>query len=385
MDSSSPNESLDDLIKADKKREEDGFPRRIQIRRILIGPNKVISIPYVEEEKLIHGNFEPTSGQGREKAGNGEGEVGDIIAEAPLSEGDGDGDESDEGQAGKGEGEHGSETDAFELGKALTEEFRLPNLKDKGKKVPTNEYTYKLTDRHRGSGQLIDKKETLRKIVKTNLLLGLFDENDIDTSKLIVAPQDTIFRVLSRERVWKSQAIVFFLRDYSGSMMNAPTEIVVNQHLLIYAWLMYQYDKLVIPRFIVHEITAKEVSAAKYFKSNAGGGTAIVSGYRKINEIVETESLARDYNIFVFQGTDGDDGGDQEETISELEKILSYANRMGAVVIKDRQSETTFEKVIAKSGIQQQNNLFRIHVMPSINVTREMQIAAINTLISGKK
>lgn len=378
------SESFEELLRRDGQREKDGFPKRIKIRRILIGPNKFISIPYVEDEKLIHGNFEPTSGRGRDEAGNGEGNVGDIIGRVPASGEDGEGESGSDG-AGSGEGEHGSEADAYELGKTLIEEFELPNLKDKGKKVPTHEYTYKLTDRHRGSGQLLDKKETLRRIVKTNLLLGLFDENDIDISKLVVAPQDKIFRVLSRERVWKSQAIVFFLRDFSGSMMNDPTEVVVNQHLLLYAWLMYQYEKLVIPRFIVHEISAKEVSVGQYFKLNSGGGTAIVSGYKKINELVEEERLDRDYNIFVFQGTDGDDGGNREETIAELEKILSYVNRMGAVVIKDRERETTFEAVVKQGNFQQRKNIFRLHAMPSHNVTREMHIEALKALISDDK
>lgn len=385
MDSSSYSESLDELLERDNKRVADGFPRKIQIKRILVGRNKVISIPYVEDEKLIHGNFDPSDGHGRQQAGNGEGEVGDVIDEKPVSKEGGEGDKGDEGEAGSGEGEHGNESEAYQLGKALIEEFKLPNLKDKGKKVPTTEYVYKLTDRHRGSGQLIDKKETLRRIVKSNLLLGLFDEDNLDTANLIVAPRDIIFCVLSRERIWKSQAIVFFLRDYSGSMDGAPTEIVVNQHLLIYAWLMYQYDKMVIPRFIVHEVTSKEVSIGQYFKLNAGGGTAIVSGYKKINEIVETENLAKNYNIFVFQGTDGDDGGNNDETISELNKILDYANRMGAVVIKNRNQDTSFEAVIKKGGFAARQKIFRIHTMPSVNVTREMHIEAIDVLVSDKK
>ena len=35
--------------------------------------------------------------------------------------------------------------------------------------------------------------------------------------------------------------MVFFVRDYSGSMSGKPTELVVTQHVLIYSWLLYQY------------------------------------------------------------------------------------------------------------------------------------------------
>ena len=50
------------------------------------------------------------------------------------------------------------------------------------------------------------------------------------------------------------------------------------------------------------------------------------SNYKKITKTVEGESLARDYNIYVFQGTDGDDGDDGREAIPEIQKILSYVN-----------------------------------------------------------
>ena len=53
------------------------------------------------------------------------------------------------------------------------------------------------------------------------------------------------------------KAIVFFLRDYSGSMQGKPTEVVTSQHLFIYSWLMYQYKNNVESRFIVHDTEAK--------------------------------------------------------------------------------------------------------------------------------
>ena len=33
----------------------------------------------------------------------------------------------------------------------------------------------------------------------------------------------------------------------------------------------------------------------------------MASAYTLVNEIVQKENLARDYNIYVFHGTDGDD------------------------------------------------------------------------------
>ena len=115
------------------------------------------------------------------------------------------------------------ESSAYDLGKILTEQFELPNLKDKGKKSALVRYSYDLTDRHRGFGQLLDKKATLRKILETNIALGnLPDHSNIDTSRLVISPKDKLYRILSSELDYESQAMVFFVRDYSGSMDGRP-------------------------------------------------------------------------------------------------------------------------------------------------------------------
>src|SRR3989338_5102547 len=81
--------SLDDLLGIDDQREKDGFPKKIKIGRVLAGPSKIIMVPYVEEEKLIHGEFEAKiededNEDIGENAGHGEGEVGDVIGESPI-------------------------------------------------------------------------------------------------------------------------------------------------------------------------------------------------------------------------------------------------------------------------------------------------------------
>ena len=385
-------ESFDELLKRDEQRKQDGFKKKIKIRRILTGRGKIILAPFVEEEKLIHGDFEPIGEHGEDEAGHGEGEIGDVILEEPIlgsSENDGDdgdGDEEDDNpRAGDGEGEHGITTEAFKLGKELSEKLNLPNLKNKGKKIPTDQYIYDLTDRHRGSGQFLDKKETLKRVVKSNIALGRIDKNCIDTGKLIVGPQDKVHRVLSREKVWKSPAVVFFLRDYSGSMYGDPTQAVTEQHLMIYSWLLFQHEKLLIPRFIVHDTVAREVSVRRYFTESSGGGTFIPSGYRKITEIVESEGLSRDYNVYVFQGTDGDDDDDGEEAIPEIEKILGYVNRMGVSVLKGPyggDKKNIFEKYIEAGKFLERKDLFRMHIMPGHGVTDEQNYEAIKALIA---
>ena len=288
-----------------------------------------------------------------------EGEEGDIIGEQPVRPEQGEGEGAGEGETGP----HEIESNAYDLGKMLTEKFELPNLKDKGKKRSFTRYTYDMTDRNKGVGQILDKKATLKQIVETNIALGnLPDFYDIDPSRFLVSPTDMIYRILSREKDYESQAMVFFLRDYSGSMSGKPTEVVVSQHVLIYSWLIYQYEKQVESRFILHDTEAKEVpDFHTYYNSKVAGGTKVASAFRLVNKIVEEESLATDYNIYVFHGTDGDDWDtDGKETLPEIKKMLNYAgayrnHRRGktVVVAEQHRSGTLYEEIQLSQGLSE--------------------------------
>lgn len=349
---------LDRLLERDKQRELDGFPKKIKVGRLVKpgkgGKDKIVVVPTTVEEKFIHDNrnkINEETGDCGQSGGSGDGQEGEVIGEAPLEDEE---DESGEGGAGQGKGEeHEVESSAYDLGKILGEKFELPNLKDKGKKKAINKYTYDLTDRFRGSGQILDKKATLRKIVETNISLNNLDPNDIDPSKLLVSPKDKIYRILSRERDYESQAMIFFIRDYSGSMTGKPTSIVVSQHIFIYGWLLYQYERRVETRFILHDTEAKEVpDFYTYYNSRVAGGTNVSSGYALINKIVENEDLARDYNIYIFHGTDGDDWDNNGiNTIPEIEKMLVYTNRFGITIVNDGVNSTVVERYIKHSGI----------------------------------
>lgn len=361
--------TIDELLAKDRQREKDGFPRKIRVGRMIKpgrgGKDKVVVVPTASEEKLIH---DPDfSDQEEEQAGGGAGggEPGEVIGEEPVRQ-------SDRGSgAGPGQGEgdqHELESSAYDLGRILTEQFELPNLKDKGKKRSLTRYTYDLTDRHRGFGQVLDKKATLRKIIETNIHLGnLPDVNAIDPADFLISPKDMVYRILSREMDYDAQAVVFFVRDYSGSMAGKTTELVVAQHVLIYSWLLYQYANQVETRFILHDTGAKEVpDFYTYYNSKVAGGTQVASAYKMVNDIVEKESLAKDYNIYVFHGTDGDDWDTEgREAIPQLKTMLRHANRVGITIAQHSAgSNTEVERYIRKSGLLEQSpELIRLDVV----------------------
>ena len=350
--------SIDELLEKDRQREKDGFPRKIRVGRMIkpgkAGKGKVVVVPTTVEEKFIHDpNFaEQEEGQGQ--GGSGDGEEGEVIGEQPVR----DPDQAGDGGPGQGEGgQHEMESSAYDLGKILTEQFELPNLQDKGKKRSLTRYTYDMTDRNRGSGQVLDKKATLKEIVETNIHLGnIPDLDDIDPSGFIISPRDRIYRILSKEKDFESQAVVFFLRDYSGSMAGKATELVVTQHVLIYSWLLYQYANQVESRFILHDTEAKEVEDFyTYYNSRVAGGTQVFSAYEMVNRIVKTENLAADYNIYVFHGTDGDDWDTEgKKAVPALKEMIGYASRVGVTIAEHAgtsQNNTEVERYLKKSGL----------------------------------
>lgn len=383
--------SIDDLLERDKQREKDGFPRKIRIGRLIKpgkgGKAKIILVPTTVEEKFLHDHrvSESGSGEGNATGGSGDGQEGEVIGEEPVHGTEGEG----TGGAGQGDGaNHEIESNAYDLGRILTDRFQLPNLQDKGKKRSLTRFTYDLTDKHSGAGQVLDKKATLRKIVETNISLNnIPGPEDIDPTKLLVAPRDKIYRILSKEKDYESQAMVFLVRDYSGSMTGTPTELVVTQHVLIYSWLLYQYEKQVETRFILHDTDAKEVSDFyTYYNSSVAGGTRVAAAYKLVNEIVEKENLERDYNIYIFHGTDGDDWDtDGSATLPELRRMLTYSNRIGITIAQGFGQggvDSTVERYIRNSNLLDEHaKQFRMDTLRE-NESEERLIEGIRRLIS---
>ncbi len=382
--------TLDELLDRDRQREVDGFPRKIRVGK-LIRPGKddsgaIVIIPTTTEDKLLHDSIPDEYSDG-ESGGTGEGEEGEVIGEQPVRQqqkGDGTG-------AGQGEGAgHDIESNAYDLGKLLTEKFELPNIKDKGGKRSLTRYVYDITDRNRGFGQVIDKKATLKRILSTNFALGNIKSADtIDPSELLVPPGDRVYRILSREMEFESQALVFFIRDYSGSMAGKCTELIVSQHVFLYSWLNYQYKKRLETKFILHDTQPKEVpDFYTYINLQVAGGTQVVAAYRYVNELIRKEELHRNYNIYVFQGTDGDDWDEVgKETIPELKKLLDYASRVGITIVEhdySSGSKTQVQQYLEKSGIlTEMSDKVRMDVINE-NADEQRLIQGIRALVSQK-
>ena len=89
--------TLDELLEKDKKREKDGFPKKIRIGKILKPTKdkkgKVVVVPTTTEPKFLHDESVTEEQEGESTGGSGEGEEGEVIGEQPIrpQEGEGEG------------------------------------------------------------------------------------------------------------------------------------------------------------------------------------------------------------------------------------------------------------------------------------------------------
>ncbi len=320
------------------------------VKHLPHGANKTVVVPIAHEEKFVHDpNFFLEE---KQLGGTGNEKEGDVLGEESLHEV---GDQS--GSDGQGEAtEHEMEDLARQMSKLLVENLGLPNLQDKGMRPSLTKYTYDLTDRHVGSGQFLDKMATLKNIVKTNVALGKIDLNNINPSEFLISPQDKVFRVVSREKEYESQAKIFFLRDYSGSMSGRRTEVVCNIHFLFYSWLLSQYHDRIEKYYILHDTSAKEVpDFYTYANSKVAGGTRISEAYQLVNKMIVDENMVENYNIYVFHGTDGDDWDTEgKETIPHIQETLSYVNRLGITVVHEKRTDP-LSKYLEKANMFAKN------------------------------
>ena len=81
--------SIDELLERDRQREQDGFPRKIRVGRLIKpgrgGKDKVVVVPTTVEEKFIHDTSFQQRGGASPHGGSGEGEEGEVIGEQPVA------------------------------------------------------------------------------------------------------------------------------------------------------------------------------------------------------------------------------------------------------------------------------------------------------------
>jgi uncharacterized sporulation protein YeaH/YhbH (DUF444 family) len=281
-----------------------------------------IPIPQIEIPHFRYGS-EDMGG-----VGQGDGEEG-----TPISNGE----DGGNGNAGNQPGSHILEVEMTieELAEILGEELELPKIEPRGKKNITSVKERYTGISHSGPESLRHFKRTYKTALRRQLVSGTYNKE-----KPVVIP----FREDRRYRTWKEHilpenaAVIIYMMDVSGSMGDEQKEIVRIEAFWIDTWLRSQYQGIQ-SRYLIHDAEAREVDQQTFYHTRESGGTIISSAYTLCNRIIDADYPAKDWNIYLFHFSDGDNWSieDTEECRKILyENLLPKSNIFGYAQVSNR-------------------------------------------------
>jgi uncharacterized sporulation protein YeaH/YhbH (DUF444 family) len=231
------------------------------------------------------------------------------------------------GEAGDEAGEHALEAEVTleELAEILGEELSLPRIEPKGRKNITSVKDKYTGIARVGPNSLRHTRRTFRESLKRQMATGGYDPA---RPVLIPHKDDLRFRTWKSKAEPQSAAAVLYVMDVSGSMGKEQKEIVRLEAFWIDTWLRANYKHLE-TRFVIHDAAAREVDRDTFFRTRESGGTLISSAYQLVDKIIAEEYPSEEWNIYVFQFSDGDNwsGADTRVCMDLLrDRILPAAN-----------------------------------------------------------
>lgn len=259
--------------------------------------SKKIRVP-VHQLDIPRFIFDPRDAGG---VGQGPGEPGDGVGGAGKGSG--------AGQPGEGSGA-GSEGTVHsyeeftpeELAELLGEHLELPRIEPRGGDELESAKTRYTGIQTVGPESLRDFKRTFKEALKREIGSGTYKPG------VPVVPRrgDKRYRSNKPRPVPENNALIVYMMDVSGSMGEAQKRVA--RHICWWAdlWISSQYEGTTKSRYIIHDADAQIVDRATFFNTNASGGTRISSAYRCFETLIKTEFPPDNWNIYLFQYSDGD-------------------------------------------------------------------------------
>lgn len=259
--------------------------------------------------------------------GDGKSQVGDVIAR-----------EGQPGQApGKGPGAGDSpgqdyyeaDVEIDEIAKLIFEDLHLPYLEDKAKQAVQSKTTKFTEIRRSGIMSNLDKRRSILENIKRNARergraqIGNFRKEDLR------------YKTWEEEIKYESNAVVISMMDVSGSMSEFKKYIARSFYFWMVRFLRTKYDNVQIV-FISHHTEAREVTEEQFFTQGESGGTVVSSAYKLALEIIAERFPPRDWNIYPFHFSDGDNYySDNDEAVNLADQLISTCNLFGYGEIGD--------------------------------------------------
>lgn len=285
-----------------------------------------VTIPRIDLPHIVFGK--PQEGIGR-----GPGKPGDVIGKD---------DKGKSGQPGTDPGDGITVmVDLDEVLKLLKEDLQLPDMKPKANQTYEETRIIYNGISKTGPNSLLHKTRTMKQCMKRLAALGELDKRVLlpgyTTAVPVLAPinDDKRYRQYNEIKIPSSNAVIFFLRDGSGSMDQYKTDIVsdISWWLDLYIQRYYKKTERV---HIWHDTQAKEVSAKHFYELRFGGGTNCTCALKLMNRIIKNRYNPIKWNIYGFYFGDGESfGSDNQEFVKMLKNQLgpNTVNMFGQIEI----------------------------------------------------
>lgn len=311
-----------------------------------------IPVPDIELPSYIPGTRGNKGG-----VGQGDGDIGTPITGPAQQPGQGK-------DAGSEPSEHIREQwirlSRFEVAQILMEELGLPNLEPKGnenikeKKLKWNTYSK--------IGNEVNLSESVRNVLLRNI--ALYGKN-FDLSKVVVRDDDLVFDSWRITDKPEASAVIFYMMDVSGSMSDDQKEWVRAVAWYLSTIIRYQFGKAradlrcerftaddygvgIGEVFITHDANAREVDEETFFNTRESGGTRISSAYVLADEIIQQRYDPRNWNIYLFHFSDGDNWGEDNTTsFRTVDKLMRFANHFGYIQTESPYGSGEFYNTLA--------------------------------------
>ena len=272
-----------------------------------------IPVPSLDVPRFRYGD------NGAGGVGQGEGEEGDTVGQGDAGDG--------AGPAGAAPGQHVLEVELTldELANMMADELRLPRIEPKGNANVTHEKTRYNSIRRTGPESLRHFKRTYVQALRRQVATGTYN---FAKPRVVPVADDRRYRSWTSEPIPHANAVIYYLMDVSGSMTDDQKEIVRTAAFWIDTWLNSQYQG-VERRFIIHDAQAREVDEHTFYHTRESGGTRISTAYHVAAQSIEMSFPPSDWNIYLFQFSDGDNWGeDNRQSLALLENKLIPASNL---------------------------------------------------------
>ena len=273
----------------------------------------MVPLPQITLPRFIYGEKEGGIGQG---SGGGKG-AGDTPGENALE----------------------VEVTLEEIADLLSEELQLPRIEPKGKSDISVESKKYRSIRTTGPESLRHFKKTFSQALKRSISEGAYDP---DNPVIYPVREDKRYRSSKPVKTPRYQAVIFYIMDVSGSMGEEEKKLARLTSFWIDVWLRRNYDFLK-SRYIIHNYNAVEVDQNTFYHTSEGGGTRIASAYELAKDIIRTDYYPAEWNIYIFQYSDGDDwGGMSQAACNHIDDLSKIVNQIAYCQVNDRGS---FKKI----------------------------------------